>query len=298
MEHKANRKMLGTDIEISVISDDWHIDRRINGIYDFFSSFEQEFSRFLPHSSLSILNEYKTLEVSDRFIDLLKKSIDLNLRTDWFFNPLTDISKIWYSSDFESNEFKKIERESNNDIRKIMIEWKKVTLEANQRLDFGWIWKWYAVDNAAKFLKMFGYDDFFINAWGDIYASWKDSAWNDWAIWVQNPFNWTMLWQISLHDNAIATSWNYIRNWQLDGNKFHHILNPKTWNNEFSAASVSIIAPNCTEADAFTKALFNMDLKSSLDFIEKNDLSGFVITDKHEILTTKWLEEKHNFLLY
>ncbi len=298
MEHKAYRKMLWTDIEISVISDDWHIDRRINWIFDFLSSFEQEFSRFLPHSNLSILNEYKNAEVSQRFLDLLHKSIDLYKRTDWYFNPLSDISKIWYSNDFESQNFEKIERISDDDISKIRIEGKKIYLNENQRLDFWWIWKWYAVDQAAKFLEMFWYDDFFINAWWDIMANWKNQNWNNWVIWIENPFDWSLLWHIELANSAIATSGNYKRKWNINWKDYHHLLNPKTKENNFEIISVSVLATSWTEADAFTKALYNMDIKKSLAFIEHNWLAWFLITNNREILTTKWLEEKHWFTLY
>jgi thiamine biosynthesis lipoprotein len=38
-------------------------------------------------------------------------------------------------------------------------------------LDFGGIAKGWAVDKAASLIRLFGYDDFFVNAGGDIYAS-------------------------------------------------------------------------------------------------------------------------------
>jgi FAD:protein FMN transferase len=298
MEYRANRKMLGTTIEIAVISDDWHIERRMNWIFDFFSSFEQEFSRFLPHSTLSMLNTYKKWEVTERFVKLLELSKELFKKTDWYFNPLVDISAIGYSSDFEGWDFKKIIRDNNTDFENIRIDWKTVYLGENQRLDFGWIWKWYAVDLASKFLLMFGYDNFFINAWWDIYGNGKMEDGNPWSIWLENPFNGQLMWQVDLNNMAIATSWNYIRNWEIGWEKYHHILNPKSWKNDFAMASVTVFAPTWAEADAFTKALFNMDIRTSLDFIEKNWLAWFVVTRQNEILTTKDIEKTHNFRLY
>ena len=67
-------------------------------IYDSFALFyslEQEFSRFSKTSDLVLLNEEETLEVSDRFIDVFKKSYDVYNQSNHFFvnpsgTPLSD----------------------------------------------------------------------------------------------------------------------------------------------------------------------------------------------------------------
>jgi thiamine biosynthesis lipoprotein ApbE len=142
MEFKQTEKMLWTDIEISVIWEDAHIEHRIKIIYDFFRSFEQEFSRFLPHSSVSMLNVYSRWDVSSRFLKLIEISKKYFEATNWYFNPLMDISKIWYSKDFLEYDFKKVERESDTDFNNVVIDWNTVILKENQRIDFWWVGKW------------------------------------------------------------------------------------------------------------------------------------------------------------
>ena len=53
----------------------------------------------------------------------------------------------------------------------IQIEGDVITLQSGQALDFGGIAKGWAVDKATSLIRLFGYDDFFVNAGGDIYAS-------------------------------------------------------------------------------------------------------------------------------
>ncbi|EKE29248.1 MAG: hypothetical protein ACD_2C00201G0010 [uncultured bacterium (gcode 4)] len=287
MEYKQTKKMLWTDIEISIIWNDERIERRLETIFDFFASFEQEFSRFLPHSSVSMLNAYWEYEVSERFMELMNLSKRFYSMTDWYFNPLVDLSKIWYGKDFMKNEFSIEERESDTDFPKVRISWRKIVLEKNQRLDFWWVGKWYAADLATQILHNFWYDDFFINAWWDIFASWLNAKGKSWVVWIENPFDWSLLWTIDISWKAIATSGNYKRNWQIGGKKYHHILNPKTLGNNFEISSVTLIADKTSEADALTKAIFNMTPKESLEFIEENNLNWIIITGKGEIMTSK-----------
>ena len=298
MEWKQSRKALGTDIEVSVITTDTNIERRINWIFDFFASFESEFSRFLPASNLSILNKEKKLNVSNRFVDLVMICKDLNKKTNWYFNPLVDVSWIWYSNSFEENNFIKSERKSDLDIENVLINWNVIMLWENQNLDFWWIGKWYAVTLASEFLRNFGYDDFFINAWWDIYAAGKNNDWNKWIIWIENPFDGKLLASVDISDESIATSWNYKRKWNIKGENFHHIMNPKSWKNNFDITSVTIISKNCTETDAYTKAAYNMDIRDSIKFIEENDLAWLIITSSGKSFYTKDFLEKFNVIFY
>lgn len=298
MECKKSRKALGTDIEVSIITDDKNIERRINWVFDFFDSFEEEFSRFLPLSSLSILNNQKKIKASKRFIDLIRECQILYKKTDWYFNPLVDISTIWYSNSFDENNFIIKERLTDLDFDKIKIDWNTIFLWENQNLDFWWIGKWYAVTLASNFLNNFGYDNYFINAWWDIYASWLNNENDKWVIWIENPFNDKLLASVKISNQSIATSGNYKRKWKIWEANHHHILNPKTWKNKFDIASVTIIADNCTSTDAFTKAVFNMEILDSINFIEKNSLSGMIVLSDWKTFYSKDFIKKFEVIFY
>ncbi|MDD2565866.1 MAG: FAD:protein FMN transferase [Candidatus Gracilibacteria bacterium] len=298
MEWKQSKKALGTDIEISVITDDINIERRINGVFDFFNSFEEEFSRFLPLSSLSFLNKEKKLKVSNRFLELMKICKELNKKTSLYFNPLVDISAIGYSNSFEKNNFVKNERKTDLNLDNVIINGNIITLGENQNLDFGGIGKGYAVTLASSFLRNFGYDDFFINAGGDIYTSGLNDSGEKWIIGIENPFNGELMASVNLSNQAIATSGNYKRKWTLGNEKFHHILNPKSGKNNFEIVSVSIIGDNCTETDAYTKAVYNMNIEDSINFIENNNLSGIITISSGKSFFSKDFVEKFDVKFY
>jgi len=82
-----------------------------------------------------------------------------------------------------------------------------ITLQPGQSLDFGGIAKGWSVDKASSLLRLFGYDNFFINAGGDIYASGSnEEAIGGWIIGIENPFTEEVIASIILHDAAIATT--------------------------------------------------------------------------------------------
>ncbi|EKE27041.1 MAG: hypothetical protein ACD_4C00077G0002 [uncultured bacterium (gcode 4)] len=294
MEYQKTKKMLWTDIEISVISDDSNTEKIIDSVFEFFGLFEKEFSRFLPDSSLNLLNYNKKLEVSERFIDLISLSKRFYKKTGWYFNPLVNISNFWYSNSFDSGDFIKTETKTNIDFDLLKIEWKTVILEKNQNLDFWWIGKWYAVDLASQILLDLWYDDFFVNAWWDIYASGFYINGNGWIIGIENPFDLSLLATMNISNKAIATSGNYRRKWEIEWKKHHHIINPKTQNNDFQKVSVSIIADKTYEADALNKAIFNMDTLEAIKFMEKNGLSWIIISSSKKVFYTKDMISKYD----
>lgn len=105
MRHSETRKLLGTAIEITIISDEPKTAERIGYIFDYFYSIEQEFSRFLPDSSLSLLNTHKKMSVSKRFLELMEVSRKMYQKTNGFFNPLVSVAKLGYSHSFEQGDF-------------------------------------------------------------------------------------------------------------------------------------------------------------------------------------------------
>ena len=295
MLHTDSRFLLGTNIDIAVVSMDSDTPRKIAMVFEYFSSFEQEFSRFLPDSALSRLNRKKTLEVSSRFLELMELSKIEYQKTDGFFNPLVQVSRLGYSHSFDTGVFEENDAAVDTDFSKISISGNRVSLAEHQELDFGGIGKGYAVDKAGEMLRIFGYDDFFVNAGGDIVAHGKNASGKPWVIGVENPFTGTVNASFSLSDQAVATSGRYRRTWELHGTKRHHLVDPHTGENDDRIMSVTIIAPRCVDADTFTKKVFHLKEEEGLQAIESNGMEGLIVTKEGKTYFTKGLKEKYGF---
>lgn len=298
MEYKRSRHMMWTDIEVIIISFDNDCEKILDIIFSFLNWFEQEFSRFLPHSPLSILNLEKKFQVPERFLNLLKLSILFNRDTNGYFNPLSDISTKWYSKDFSWWVFEKSGNIQNLDLSAIVIDWNNITLRKDQNLDFSWIAKWFAADLAGDILYSFWIDNYLINVWWDIFAKWLNGDNSKWVIWIEDPFSDKLLWQVEISDSALATSGSYKRKWTIWNENHHHILNTKTLDNSNEFISVTVSAETWAQADAYTKAAFNMSASEIENLVKAKEI--WLLTVKHSWeLSIYWnFKEKLNFINY
>jgi len=203
-----------TEIEIIIkdnsISEE-KILKDIDNAFSIFYDYQNEFSRFDVSSTLSQINKYKFWKISDKFLEVLELSKNIYKKTDMYFNPLINISNIWYSYTFKSDKFIKTDLWENLNFDNIKINWNKLYLEKDQNLDFWWIVKWLSVDKAKEFLVSKSYNNFIINAWGDIFSSSKS------CIAIDSPKNnWDIFALLDIENIALCTSWTYKRKWKIN----------------------------------------------------------------------------------
>jgi thiamine biosynthesis lipoprotein len=84
---------------------------------------------------------------------------------------------------------------------------------------------------------------------------------------------------IPLINSAISTSGDYERYFEVDGERYHHILNPKTGRSATGVHSVSVIGPDATTTDGLTKPVFILGPEKGLRLIESIPGIDAVIID-------------------
>ncbi len=138
--------------------------------------------------------------------------------------------------------------------------------------------KGWAIYNASKILEKQGFNNFYIEAGGDIQVRGKNKQKENWKIGIKNPFNpKEIIKVISVNNKGVATSGTYIRG--------QHIYDPKKRREPITEiASLTVIGPNIFEADRFATAAFAMR-EEGIKFIE--NLPGFegYMIDKNGIAT-------------
>ena len=92
---------------------------------------------------------------------------------------------------------------------------------------------------------------------------------------------------------AVVTSGIYERGFDLDGVRYHHLLDPKTgWPAQNELASVTIFAEQSSMADALSTATFVLGLARGMEFIQNTpDAEALFITRTGEILATEGARE-------
>jgi thiamine biosynthesis lipoprotein len=126
--------------------------------------------------------------------------------------------------------------------------------------------KGWAIQNAAEQLRQAGFENYYVDAGGDIQVSGKNEHGQDWRVGIQNPFNSHEIVKIfSVQNCGVATSGTYVRG--------QHIYNPRKDDEQITGiVSLTVIGPNVYHADRFATAAFAMG-PAGINFIE--ELEGF-----------------------
>jgi thiamine biosynthesis lipoprotein len=99
---------------------------------------------------------------------------------------------------------------------------------------------------------------------------------------VQDPTKQGAVGRIPATDEAVVTSGNYERFFEFEGQRYAHIIDPRTgWPlpYEESPRSVTLVAKNAADADAYATAVTVMGSKAGATFVERTDGIEAVIID-------------------
>lgn len=155
-------------------------------------------------------------------------------------------------------------------------------------LNFGAIAKGYAVDKAIDVLKRSGVAQALVNAGGEISV-----IGNDWIVGIQHPraIN-SIIKKIKLDGYTVATSGDYEQYFEVDGVRYHHILDPKAGYPSRELQSVTIINKSNTFADGLATAVFVMGKENGMKLIESlNDTEGMIIDSNGNIFYSSGFEK-------
>ena len=145
------------------------------------------------------------------------------------------------------------------------------------QLDLNSIAKGYTVDMAAEFLEREGATDYIVEIGGEIRARGVNAKGHKWRVAVDSPFDGNdspgeyMQATIDVNDAALATSGNYRRfHTDADGHKIAHTINPLTGESVCSRLlSATVIARNCTTADALGTMFMALGERRAMEMAEK-----------------------------
>ncbi len=140
--------------------------------------------------------------------------------------------------------------------------------------------KGWAIFNAAELLRKQGFENYYVDAGGDVQLAGKNGQGHNWRIGIRNPFNINQIVKVlSLTDMGIATSGTYIRG--------DHIYNPVSGYETVSdIVSLTVIGPNVYEADRYATAAFAMG-REGIQFIQQvNGLEGYMIDESGKAVFT------------
>jgi len=122
--------------------------------------------------------------------------------------------------------------------------------------DLGGFAKGYAIDRSVEQLRALGIENAIVNAGGDLRAIGRHGD-RPWRVGIRHPRQEGILASIEIDgDASIFTSGDYERFFEVDGTRYHHIIDPRTGYPADTATSVTVIHSSAATADAAATALF------------------------------------------
>ncbi len=213
-------------------------------------------SDYMPESEVSLLTRKKEslqkIKVSRDLYRVLKQSKKWAKRSNGHFDiTIGPLSKLWRKA-FRQQEFPDTlliqQALLKVNYKNLIISpfSKKIKLKKQgMRIDLGGIAKGYAVDEAMKILKQEGIKIALVEGGGDILVSNPPPKTEGWKIRLPNSNE-----SLILKNKAIATSGSTFQYLEYNGKLYSHIINPKTGYGASNQTSLTVIAKNCTDADA------------------------------------------------
>lgn len=265
-------------------------------------AFDESLSTYRPDSKISKINDGdSTIVVDDFFVKTVEVSSRIYKETDGLFDPTIGVLVNAYG--FGPKKQKIDLNSAKIDSLLQYVGFDKVRLNENRTIskkfpqtyfDFNAIAQGYSVDVVVDFLKSKGIENGIVEIGGEIVAFGKNTIENkNWVIGIddptQSPEERTLIAKIKLENLGMATSGNYrkVKTDSLTGEKFVHIINPKTGLSQQSKVlSATVLSKKCIDADGYATAFMVMDLQQTQDFLkDRNDLYVLLIyTDEQNTI--------------
>lgn len=235
-----------------------------------FEEIDTTYNKWNPHSELSRLNNAKAntpLPLSQQLEQFLKDTGTIVAMTDGRFDPTIEpLQRVWKKAMEQGRE------PSQADIAAITpaVGWHHIHFgngtftkdHDGTMLDLGGIAKGLAVDMLTERLHEAGIPDLYVEWGGEIRATGQHPDGRPWNIFISRLDNTDpeqAIAHVSLHDQAIATSGDYLQFWTVGDKRYFHIIDPATHAplvaTATSVASASVLAPTCVLADGLATGL-------------------------------------------
>lgn len=176
----------------------------------------------------------------------------------------------------------------HTDIHQVIIDAEASTVylaDEKMRLDVGAVAKGWATQKVAEQAPK----GLLISVGGNVCATGKKNGNTSWIIGIRNPKGQDNIHTLYLEQGSVVTSGDYQRTYWVDGQSYHHIIDPETLMPGTHWSSVSIIGPDSALADALSTALFLLPLEEGQALAEKSGAEVLWIDSNQQEYSTPGL---------
>ena len=229
----------------------------------------------------------KATRVDKEIIELLDFCVQIYHSTDGALNvclaPVTQIWKKSISQEKLPQEKQLIDAKQHVSIKNLVINNENLTVYLKRKgakIDVGSVAKGFVCEKLKQKLVAFGFVSGIINLGGNVLTVGNKPNGERFVVGIEDPRNESeYIYTVSVEDKCVVTSGDYQRYFVKDSVRYHHIISPKTCYPVETKVSVTVISENALIADAFSTALFVMDLKQALKIASDRQDTAVLIID-------------------
>lgn len=267
---------------------------RASDALDLVHSLEDQMTVYREHSELLEINrsaaEHPVL-VEERLFGLMRQTLEIADRTSGAYDPTSQpLVRLWRRCRDE------LRTPTDDEISAALgligtahvvlndadesIQFKRPGVEVN----LNGIGKGYALDRAAESLLGEGINEWLLHGGrSSVLARGDHSGLGGWPVGIGNPlFRETRLATLLLQDQAMGTSGAATQFFRVAGQRFGHILDPRTGWPVDDMLSVTVIAPSAALADALSTAFFVLGVEKAAECVHTWDGVGAILIPEPE----------------
>ena len=269
-----------------------------NMLYDIYKSYEGVNNIFTINKMAGV----SPVSVDKRIIDLLDYCIEIYELTDGMTNvAMGSVLSIWHDyrergiNDLSNASVPDInilkEAAKHTDINNIIIDRENNTVylsDPKMTLDVGAVAKGYATEQIARQLTDMGVENYTLNIGGNIRTLGSKQNDEPWIAAVENPdtkSDQPYILKVKIAGQSFVTSGTYQRYYTVNGQRYHHIINPDTLFPQNDYLSVSVYTKDSGLADSLSTALFNMGHEKGKTLVDSlQDTEAMWVTNDGKII--------------
>lgn len=238
----------------------------------------------------------KYLEIDSKLYNLIKYGISLydksNGKIDISMGNIIDIWKGYRETGYGIPSIDELQYVNYHKITEIELKDNSLIKNNNLNIDLGCITKGYVTKEIGKYLEKQNLTKFIINAGGNVLVG--DSYKKDnYKIGLERPTNTADIYKIiKVSNKAVVTSGGYLRYYEYNGKKYHHIIDPDTLFPSDYMQSVTVITSDSAYADFMSTYLFLLPVDEGLKIVNNtSDLEAIWYLNDDTIITSKGFKQ-------
>ncbi len=306
-EFSDTKFLMDTICEIKVYSETEELAQKvIKEAFEEAEKIDKQFG-YTKDSEIYKINNYasyRPVKVSKETLELIGESINASKLTFGAFDITVGVlTQLWGFDEFSKKISFSVppEEKIRSALKKvgynnIVLDFRNKTVflkKKGMRLELGGIAKGYAVFRAAEIIEKCGIKKFLINFGGDIYV--KNELDNQpWRIAIQHPRDKSkFLGILELFNTSCFTSGDYERFFKYEGERYHHIIDPKTGYPAKKVISVTIVYNEPVLADALSTGSFVLG-EEAMETLKKIGAEYILVKEENgiKILVSDGLKDK------